>query len=236
MATNKICCFGIIVAAGRSTRMSMDLPKQFLPLCGVPAIVRTLQAFDDCRSIDSVAVVCRKEHMEQMKKYIGQYRIRKKITVTEGGETRQESVAAGIAAAPARTEYYAIHDGARPLVTAEEIDSAVKDAVRYGAGALAVPVKDTVKVVGPDGFVVSTPERSSLWAVQTPQVFEREMYLAAMEQAARMGADYTDDCQLVEHAGARVHLVRGAYSNIKLTTPEDIAVCEAILQQRENTK
>lgn len=229
---NKNSCCAILVAAGSSTRMALETPKQFIPLCGVPAVVRTLRAFDASEKVDSIAVVCRGEHTGQMKQYIQDYGVQKPVILTEGGASRQESVAAGIAATPGQPEYYVIHDGARPLITAAEIDSVIADAMQYGASALAVPVKDTVKVADAGGFVVSTPERSALWAVQTPQVFRREIYLAAMEQARCAGADYTDDCQLVEHTGIRVHLTRGEYTNIKLTTPEDLALCEIILRQR----
>lgn len=232
----KNSCCGIIVAAGSSTRMAMELPKQFIPLCGVPAIVRTLRAFDACRGVENLVVVCRGDHADAIKAYLAEFQIQKPVKLAEGGGTRQESVAAGIAAAPEQTAYYAIHDGARSMITPAEIDSAVADAVRYGASALAVPVKDTIKTVDAEGFVASTPARAALWAVQTPQVFRREIYLAAMEQAQKSGADYTDDCQLVERTGTRVHLTRGEYTNIKLTTPEDIALCEVLLKQREAKK
>lgn len=234
MKIKQHCC-GIIVAAGSSTRMALDISKQFIPICGMPAIVRTLMAFDTSEKIDSIVVVCRKDDINQMEDCVQKYHIHKVMKITEGGKTRQASVAAGIEAAPLQTDYYAIHDGARSLITPKEIDSVIADAVRYCASALAVPVKDTVKVVNEDGFVVSTPERSTLWAVQTPQVFQREIYLTAMERAARDGGDYTDDCQLAEHAGIQVHLTRGEYTNIKLTTREDVALCETILKQREES-
>lgn len=225
-------CCAIIVAAGESTRMALGFSKQFVPLCGVPAIVHTLFAFDAAEMIQSVIVVCRQEDMPEMKDFIEKYKIRKVIFIVEGGATRQQSVAAGVKAAPEDAAFFAIHDGARSLITAEEIDASVKDGIRCGASALAVPAKDTIKITGKDNYVISTPERSTLWAVQTPQVFERKLYLNAMEQARKDRADYTDDCQLVEHIGVKVHLCRGTYTNLKLTTQNDVYTAEAIVKSR----
>ncbi|HEX3038812.1 MAG TPA: 2-C-methyl-D-erythritol 4-phosphate cytidylyltransferase [Caproiciproducens sp.] len=235
MKEKPICC-AIIVAAGNSSRMALEYSKQFVPLCGIPAIVRTLSAFEAARRIDSVVIVCRGEDTEEIKKLIIQYHYKKIGEIVPGGRTRQQSVLAGIAATLEDAAYFAIHDGARALITAGEIDAAVEDAVRYGASSLAVPVKDTIKVADESGFIVSTPDRSILWAVQTPQVFERGIYLKALARAQEEGADYTDDCQLVEHLGIKVHLCPGEYTNLKLTTPDDIPLAETILYKREGIK
>lgn len=231
MGKKSDCC-AIVVAAGSSTRMALGFSKQFVPLCGVPAIVRTLSAFDAAELIQCTVVVCRGEDMARIKDEIQKYKIRKVTAVVQGGITRQQSVAAGIAAAPENAAYFAIHDGARALITTEEINASVEDAFQCGASALAVPVKDTIKIAGKNNYVVSTPERSTLWAVQTPQVFERRLYRKAMEQASLDGGDYTDDCQLVEHIGVKVHLCMGTYSNSKLTTVEDVEIAEAVLKSR----
>ncbi len=138
-----------------------------------------------------------------------------------------------LAAVPEGTELVAVHDGARPLVRPEEIDACVADARQWGASALAVPVKDTIKLADGSGFIASTPDRNLLWAVQTPQVFQRELYEDAMHRAEAEGVDYTDDCQLLEHVGVKVHLCRGSYENLKLTTRDDIVSAEAILRRRE---
>lgn len=235
MKEKPICC-AIIVAAGNSSRMALEYSKQFVPLGGIPAIVRTLSAFEAAHRIDSVVIVCRGEDTEEIKKLIIQYHYKKIGEIVPGGRTRQQSVLAGIAAAPEDAAYFAIHDGARALITAGEIDAAVEDAVRYGASSLAVPVKDTIKVADESGFIASTPDRSLLWAVQTPQVFERGIYLKALARAQEEGADYTDDCQLVEHLGIKVHLCPGEYTNLKLTTPDDIPLAETILYKREGIK
>ncbi|QEY34412.1 2-C-methyl-D-erythritol 4-phosphate cytidylyltransferase [Caproiciproducens galactitolivorans] len=235
MGKDSNCC-AIIVAAGESTRMALGFSKQFIPLCGVPAIVHTLFAFDAAEMVKSVIVVCRREDMPEMKDFIEKYRIKKVISIVEGGITRQKSVEAGVMAAPVDAAFFAIHDGARSLITPEEIDASIKDGIRCGASALAVPVKDTIKITGKDNYVISTPERSTLWAVQTPQVFERELYLKAMQQANKVGADYTDDCQLVEKIGVKVHLCMGTYTNLKLTTNDDIYTAEAIVKCRRTEK
>lgn len=232
MNRKKNCC-AIVVAAGNSTRMGMSCSKQFVLLNKIPAIVHTLLAFQNSDCITSVVLVCCPGDRRMMEQLIQRYQIQKLYAVIPGGDTRQQSVMAGILAAPEETEYYAIHDGARALITPKEIMAAVRDGVRYGASALAVPVKDTIKMVNRDGFVCATPERSMLWAVQTPQVFEKGLYQKAMACAQAEGADYTDDCQLAEHAGIPVHLCMGAYTNIKLTTAEDIPAAQAILQKRE---
>lgn len=226
-------CCAVIAAAGLSSRMGGDCSKQFISLLGVPAVIRTLLAFEAAKMIDSVVVVCREEDRSAMEKLVADYRIRKVSAIVPGGASRQESVAAGVAAAPERDGFLAIQDGARPLVTPEEIDACVRDCLVTGASALGIPVRDTVKIVDSAHCVVVTPDRSALWAVQTPQVFRRSVYFSALEQAEKDGAEYTDDCQLVEHLGVPVHLCPGSYENIKLTTSEDVCIAEAILRHRE---
>lgn len=235
MKEKPICC-AIIVAAGSSSRMALGYSKQFVPLRGIPAVARTLSAFEASHKIDSVVIVCREEDTEEIKKIIIHNRYKKIAAIVPGGHTRQQSVLAGISSVPEDASYFAIHDGARALVTPGEIDAAVEDAVRYGASSLAVPVKDTIKVADEAGFIASTPNRSFLWAVQTPQVFERGIYLEALARAQKEGADYTDDCQLVEHLGIKVHLCPGEYTNLKLTTPDDVPLAETILCKREGIK
>ena len=225
-------CCAVIACAGESARMGTPVSKQFLPLCGVPAVVRTLRAFEAARTVSSTVIVCRRQDAEEMRRLLKVYGIRKVKAVVPGGNTRQESVAAGAAAVPGDAGLIAVHDGARPLITPEEIDRCVLDGMRTGASALGVPVKNTVKTVDESGWITGTPPRKTLWAVQTPQVFRRNLYLQALARAREDGADYTDDCQLVEHTGARVHLLAGSYANLKLTTQEDLCAAEAILRKR----
>lgn len=224
----------IIVAAGQSRRMGGDTSKQFILIDGVPVIVRTLKAFEIAERIREVVIAARQEDIPQMYALIQDYEITKVKQIIIGGETRQESVFRAIAQVDENADFLAIHDGARPLIRPQEIDLAVSAAVEHGAAALGVPVKDTVKQVDADGKIVDTPERSTLWAVQTPQVFSRALYLRAAEQAGEAAAQLTDDCQLIERTGAPVYLVRGAYANLKITTPEDVFAAEGILRATED--
>ena len=232
MDFNCKCC-AVIVAAGASTRMDLNMSKQFFPLLGIPAVARTILSFEAAREVESVVVVCRPEDREQMKIIVRGCGAKKVIAVVPGGETRQRSASAGAAVLPEGAGLIAVHDGARPLVRPGEIDACVADARQWGASVLAVPVKDTIKFADGSGFIASTPDRDLLWAVQTPQVFRRELYENAMRRAEAEGVDYTDDCQLLEHAGVKVHLCRGSYENIKLTTQDDIISAEAVLRRRE---
>ena len=224
----------IIVATGQSRRMGGDTSKQFILIDGVPVIVRTLKAFEIAERIREVVIAARQEDIPQMYALIQDYEITKVKQIITGGETRQESVFRAIAQVDENADFLAIHDGARPLIRPQEIDLAVSAAVEHGAAALGVPVKDTVKQVDADGKIVDTPERSTLWAVQTPQVFSRALYLRAAEQAGEAAAQLTDDCQLIERTGAPVYLVRGAYANLKITTPEDVFAAEGILRATED--
>ena len=229
-------CSAIIPAAGNSTRMAMGQSKQFLPLLGKPAIVYTLQAFEQAKSIDEIILVCRDEDKERLHTCVYMAGITKPVVFTLGGTSRQQSVFSGVRACASQTEYIIIHDGARPLITWDLIEKVTADAFTYGAAALGVPVKDTIKVTNAQGFATATPDRSTLWAVQTPQVFEKTSYLSAVKQAVQQGADYTDDCQLMEQLGKQVHLCMGSYENIKLTTKEDLIVAQAILNQRSTER
>lgn len=221
----------IIVAAGDSTRMGYRISKQLIPLNGRPAIEYTLRAFQFCDLIDEIIVVARPQDIDDIA-YTA-FSFRKVSTVTAGGKDRAESVRRGIHAASKRATHYAIHDGARVLITEPEIRRVLETAYECGAAALGTPVTDTVKVVSPEMNILSTPERSTLYAVQTPQVFEKELYKRAMQNALDHSLVVTDDCSLVEAIGENVKVVRGEYGNIKLTTPADLTIAEAILQKRK---
>ena len=218
----------VVVAAGRSTRMKV--PKMLLPLDGKPVIVHTLAAFQDSAVIDDIVLVTRADEVDMMRDLAVSNGIGKLTAVVPGGATRQQSVTNGVRACRADTAFFAIHDGARPLVSARCIEAVVQAAQRDGAAAAAVRVKDTVKIADENGFVRSTPDRATLWSVQTPQIFERELYLRALAQAETVGLSVTDDCQLVEAIGHPVRLVESEYTNLKITTPEDIRTAEGWLR------
>ena len=224
----------VIVAAGASTRMG-GIPKLFLPLAGKEAVVHTLMAFESAPSVSRVYVVCRAEDMQRLDSLRVEYCLNKICGLIGGGATRQQSVQNGVGQIGKDITHIAIHDGARPLITPELIDQTVENAYRYGASAPGVPVKDTIKVVA-DGFTKETPDRDSLVAIQTPQVFAKELYMQALLAAQKSGRDYTDDCKLIEALGAHVFVTPGTYENLKLTTPEDIALAESLLLKRDKGK
>ena len=221
----------VIVAAGSFTRMG-GIPKQLALLDGKPVIAHTLLAFEQSPSVREIVLVARPEDRREMERICRDNAFSKLKAIADGGKTRQESTAAGIARLSPDAAYCAVHDGARPLVTPSVVEEVVGAARRYGAAAGAVRVKDTIKVADVARFIQATPERRSLWSVQTPQAFESALYRLALEDAREKGMDFTDDCQLVERLGCRVYLCEGDYANIKLTTPEDLPVAERLLQER----
>lgn len=229
--TKRPRCTAVVVAAGSASRMQ-GIDKIMADLCGIPVIVHTLRAFEKAACIDEIVVVARKDRVEELKQMIKPYKLTKVTAVVPGGETRMDSVEAGLQAADKSSTLVAIQDGARPMVTVEIIEEAVKAAGRCHAAAPAVPVKDTIKVVGADGKVVSTPERDTLRGVQTPQVFDREMLIAAWKMARQEKKAYTDDCGAMEGIGMRVYLTVGSEENLKITTPFDLKVAELIMKGR----
>ena len=221
------CCSAVVVAAGSSTRMGMD--KLMLHLDETPVIVYTLRAVQAAPSVGEIILVTREDLIVPMSQLCQDYAISKVTKVVRGGASRTQSVRLGTLEVSGDAQVIAIHDGARPFVSAEVIERAVAQAMETGAAAPAVPVKDTIKVAH-DGVVESTPDRACLFAVQTPQVFESSLIKAALQKALDDGLELTDDCAAVERLGMKVALTRGDERNIKLTTPEDLAVAQAILE------
>ena len=229
---NTLKVAAVIVAAGNSTRMGCGMSKQLIPLLGIPTIGHTLMAFEKASGISTIVVVSRNSDMEKIKEIAAEYNISKFKAVVVGGDTRSESVRNGVNATGEDIDFVAIHDGARPLITPQAIERVISSAVEKRAAALAVPVTDTIKVVDENDVIVSTPQRSTLRAAQTPQVFEKALYTEALDKTRDAGVEFTDDCALVEWAGVPVTTVMGDYSNIKITTPGDVSVAENILRQR----
>lgn len=221
----------VIVAAGNSTRIG-GVNKQKLRIDGVPVLIPTLRTFSESPWIDEIAVAAREQDIPDLFAAVKAYGIQKVTDIVKGGATRQESVFAAVRRASPNSEFLAIHDGARPLVTQEVIETTVQKAFAENAAATGVRVKDTIKVVAEDGRILDTPDRSALWAVHTPQVFAKQLYLHAAETVPNSQA-FTDDCKLMEAAGIPVFMVEGSYENIKITTPEDIALAEGILSGRK---
>lgn len=217
----------IIVAAGSGTRMKADKNKLLLPLGGKTVIERTVDVFVHMKQIDEVIVVCRAEDLDAMQSLLPD----EKVSFVFGGKTRQESVHNAIETIDA-CDTVLIHDGARPLVTEEEVLATLEEAKRTGAAAVGVFVKDTIKVIDDDYVITDTPDRSRLVAIQTPQIFSFDLYCKAMRKAEAQKKDFTDDCKLIENIGVPVSVVIGEYTNLKITTPEDIPMAEAILQLR----
>lgn len=220
-------CGAVIVAAGSASRMG-GIDKVMAPLGGEPMIARTVRAFQECDAISEIVIVTREDLIMPV---TGLTREMSKVTaVVAGGKSRQESVHLGLNALSQKVKLAAVHDGARPFVTWQLIDWVVRAANTYGAAAPAVPVKDTIKEV--QGFVVkSTPDRSALRAVQTPQVFDFDLLRAALKKAKEDGAEVTDDCSAVERMGMSVKIVEGDERNIKITTPLDLKIGELLLEE-----
>lgn len=225
-------CTTLVAAAGSSTRMG-GINKLLQPLDGVPVLVRTLTALQRAGRIDEIVVAAREEDVVEISRLCRTYGITKCAKVVRGGESRTHSVLLAALEARPDAELLAVQDGARPLVTPELIDAVAEAAARTAAAAPAVPVKDTVKVVRADGTVDRTLDRDALRAVQTPQIFEASILKAALQSALEAGAAVTDDCSAVERLGKRVYLVEGDEENLKITTPVDLLLAEAILKDRE---
>ena len=225
----------IIVCAGSSTRMQ-GRNKILLPLGDSSVIGNTMKAFQNCESVREIIIVAREGDIPEIKAEAQRVGITKLSECVTGGATRQESVISGMRCISKETEYIAVHDGARPLVKPEHIEKTIRDARVFGGAALGVPVKDTIKVVD-DGLVTDTPPRSSLYITQTPQVFRKKLYFEGVDFAMEHGLDFTDDCQLAEAVGGKIYMTAGDYTNIKITTPEDIMLAETLLKaEREAQK
>lgn len=220
----------IVAAAGSSQRMEGE-DKLFCDVGGIPVIARTLRELESCPNIHEIVVVTREESIVPVADLCAEFEITKATKILCGGEDRLDSVLIGVNEASSDAQYIAVHDGARPLVTQDIIKDAFSKAYKFHAACPAVPVSDTVKVVN-DGFVKETPERSSLFAVQTPQVFSADVLKAALNNAKAKGLNVTDDCGAVEAIGVSPAICLGSFENIKITRPVDLKIAEAILEER----
>ena len=220
-------CGAVIVAAGTASRMG-GIDKVMAPLEGEPMIVRTVRTFQNCDAIKEIVIVTREDLISKISSLCGKFD--KVQAVVVGGSDRAESVRNGLNMLSKKVKLAAVQDGARPLITDTVIDSTVRAAHTYGAAAPAIPVKDTIKVVE-GGVVTTTPDRNTLKAIQTPQVFDFDLLKGALKKAAQDGSAITDDCSAVELMGYKVKIVEGDERNIKVTTPMDLKIAEMLLEE-----
>lgn len=225
----------VIVAGGRGKRLDAGISKQYIKLGDREILAWTLDTFEGMDEIDEIILVVPQDEMDYCReKIVAAYGYKKVGKLVEGGTERQNSVYNGLMACSPETGIVLIHDGARPFVSREIIERSIAGAMRDGACAVAVPVKDTLKVLDSEGYVESTPDRSKFFAVQTPQAFHYRLIVDAHRKALKESISATDDTMLVEALGGRVRLVAGDYFNIKVTTREDLIFGEAILKQNGN--
>ena len=222
-------CGAVIVAAGSASRMG-GIDKVMAPLGGEPMIVRTVRAFQECDAIREIVVVTRPDLILPIMELCHSFD--KVQAVVAGGSNRQESVKLGLNTLSGKVKLAAVQDGARPLITWQVIDRAVRAAHSFGAAAPAIPVKDTIKEAA-GGVVKKTPDRATLFAVQTPQVFDFDLLRAAMKKVEQDGVQVTDDCSAVEYLGMTVKLVEGDERNLKVTTPLDLKIAEMLLEEEK---
>ncbi|HEY3198768.1 MAG TPA: 2-C-methyl-D-erythritol 4-phosphate cytidylyltransferase [Nitrospirales bacterium] len=225
----------VIPAGGSGRRMGTATPKQFMPLGGIPLLLHSLQVFERCASILQVILVVPKDERERvLVDVVARHGIKKVQKVVAGGATRQKSVYQGLRETDPEAEIVVIHDAVRPFVTEDLIERSIETARDIGGAIVAVPMKETVKQVGADGHILLTVDRSQLWLAQTPQTFRRAMLIEGYRKAESDGFQATDEASVMERLGYKIAVVSGRWDNIKITTPEDFQMAEAILAGRSN--
>lgn len=211
--------------------MNSGLSKQYMENAGKPVLAWTLERFEECSIVDEVVLVINEQDFIYCKQnIIDEFELCKVKALVAGGAERQNSVYNGLLEVSSECGIVIIHDGARPFVSEKIIRDSIAGAAACGACGVAVPVKDTIKIAGQDGFVLGTPDRNSLWAIQTPQTFKYSIIMDAHRRAISEGFTGTDDAVLVERLGMKMKLVMGSYDNIKITTKEDLVIAEAIAE------
>lgn len=223
----------IILAAGRGTRMNSGINKVFMLLGDQPILVHSLLAFSKCSQVDNLIIVAGPDEFLYVNKILQGVAGIKHWQVVAGGSERQYSIANALKVIPQTTDVILVHDGARPLVTTECISDVIQATIQHKAAIAAVPVKDTIKTVNDSGGVTGTLERNTLWSIQTPQGFDFLILQQAYERARQDNYLGTDDASLVERLGVSVKIVVGNYENLKVTTPEDLIVAEALIQEKK---
>ena len=222
----------LIAAAGLGQRMGLGMNKQFVAIGGRPILAMTVEKFDEHPYIDEIFLILKKGEEAQVTDILSKLSLKTPLRYVFGGMERQDSIRNGLSELPSHCDIVLTHDGARPFISKELITKSIEGVLTTGASVLAVALKDTVKV-SEDGRMVSfTPNRKTLFAAQTPQVFFKGLLLRAYAVADQEGYTGTDDCSLVEKIGGRVRLIEGSYENIKITTPEDLLFAENLVQEK----
>lgn len=220
----------IVAAGGSGTRMGADINKLFLKICGVPVIAHTLLALEKSAYIDEIVLSAREEDMMELQDIVKSYSITKATAIVRGGAYRSASVKAAMGVISEQTDFVAVHDGARPLVEEEVIGKVVEAAENMGAAATGVRPKCTLKKADVNGIIQETVDRSVVFEIQTPQVFDKALLMRAYDTDETTLKAATDDCSLVERLGADIQVTEGSYRNIKITTSEDILIAESLLE------
>jgi 2-C-methyl-D-erythritol 4-phosphate cytidylyltransferase len=224
----------IIVAGGMGIRMNSDIRKQYLNLGGMPILSRTILTIDHCTSIEKIYLVVPNQDLSFCENSIlSPINCRSRVCLVSGGKTRQESVYNGLSAVTEKNGIILIHDGVRPFVTVSLIDRCIKEAEAHGACILGIPLKDTLKSCDRQGVIINTIARGQLWLAQTPQAFQFHLINKAHEHAVSKGIQSTDDASLLEVMGQSVKVINGSMHNIKITTPEDLLMAQALLSLPE---
>lgn len=225
----------IILAAGKSSRMKSHINKQYIEILGKPILVYTLDVFESNELIDEIIVVVSKEEYEFFKaKVLAKFEYKKVSKIIIGGNERQQSVYNALSEISPKSNIVLIHDGARPFITNDIVNSCIEATKQYKAVSTGMPSKDTIKILDSCGFVSHTPKRQDVWITQTPQSFEINTIKKAHEYASKLKLTATDDAMLVEIMGEKVKMIEGSYENIKITTPEDLITANGILKHRNN--
>ena len=229
----KPICTAVIVAAGKGRRMGTEVSKQFLPLCGKEILAHSVEKFEKAENIRDIVLVTGEDSLQDVRDMAQEYGWKKIVSVVEGGKERQDSVWNGLQAVSDDTDIVLIHDGVRPFVTEDILDHSIETAVEMGGCVAGVPAKDTIKVCNSENIAVATPDRSTLWQIQTPQTFRKELIMQAYQKAKEDGFVGTDDASLAEYSGCPVKVIMGSYRNIKITTKEDLLIGEAFLKEEQ---
>jgi 2-C-methyl-D-erythritol 4-phosphate cytidylyltransferase len=227
----------IIAAAGKGLRMGGKTRKQYLAIAGIPVLARTLMVFNACPAIDRIIAVIPQEDFDFCKENVLTFLVpQKPVDLVPGGDERQASVYKGICAVDDSGSIVVVHDGVRPFVSKADIVKCIRAAETFGAAIVGVPAQDTLKILDDEGCIDKTIERRGIWQAQTPQAFECRLLKTAHETASREGFTGTDDAALVERLGRKIKMVKGQKFNIKITTPEDVLLAEALIRLKADLK